>query len=85
VALLMVLSGGSFHGCAAQVGVDRHTVRRWWQWLRDRGDEFGLFLRARFYELGRAVDTVGFWQLCWQVMPLSGAMAWLDRMGVIVP
>lgn len=85
VVLWMLLSGDSVHRCAAQAGVDRHTVRRWWRWLRDRGDEFGLFLRARFSELGRAVDTVGFWQLCWQVIPLSGAMAWLDKQGVIVP
>lgn len=85
VVLLMLLSGCSLHGCSAQSGLDRHTLRRWWAWLGERSDEFGLFLRARFPELGRAVDVGGFWQRCWQAMPLSGAMAWLDGVGVVVP
>jgi transposase-like protein len=83
--LLWLLGGGSLHQAAAQGGVDRHTVRRWWGWLRDRSETFSFWLRSRFPELGRAVDGGEFWQLCWQIMPLSGAMAWLDREGVVVP
>jgi len=85
VVLLLLLGGGSLHGCAAQTGLDRRTVRRWWGWLQARHAEFGLFLRARFPELGRTVDFRGFWQGCWQAMTLSQAMAWLDHEGVVVP
>jgi hypothetical protein len=85
MVLLMLLSGGSLRRCSAQSGLDRQTVRRWWAWLRERSDEFGLFLRARFPGLGRAVDFCGFWRGCVDAMPLSGAMAWLDREGVVVP
>jgi hypothetical protein len=44
-----------------------------------------MLLKARFPELGRAVDFCGFWQGCWQMMSLSQAMAWLDRERVAVP
>jgi hypothetical protein len=85
VVLLGVLAGGSLHQAAVQGGVDRHTVRRWWAWLQDRSATFGFGLRARFAELGRAVEVSGFWRGCWAVMPLSRAMAWLDQDGVAVP
>ena len=83
--LLLVLGGGSLHQAALRFGLDRRTVRRWWAWLCDCTDAFGLGLRARFPELGRAVDFREFWRGCWQAMPLSRAMAWLDREGVAVP
>jgi len=83
--LLWLLRGGSVHQAAAQGGVDRHTVRRWWGWLKERGEIFGFGLRSRFPELGRAVDFAGFWQGCLASMPLSRAMARLDLAGVIVP
>jgi hypothetical protein len=54
-------------------------------WLRDRNETFSFWLRARFPELGRAVDVAGFWQGCLASMPLSRAMAWLGREGVVVP
>jgi hypothetical protein len=85
VVLLWLLSGGSLHQAAVQGGVDRHTVRRWWCWLKARGEAFGLFLRARFPDLGRAMDFAGFWRGCLATMPLSRAMAWLDRDAVAVP
>jgi len=85
VVLLWLLGGGSVHQAAIQGGVDRHTVRRWWGWLRDRSEVFGFWLRSRFPELGRAVDFAGFWQGCLALMSLSRAMAWLDREGVVVP
>jgi hypothetical protein len=85
VVLLLLLGGGSLHWCAAHTGLDRRTVRRWWGWLGDRSEAFGLFLRARFPELGRAMDCCGFWQGCLKTMTLSQAMAWLDREGVAVP
>jgi transposase-like protein len=85
VVLLCLLGGGSLHQAAAQGGVDRHTVRRWWRWLHDRSATFGFWLRSRFPERGRAVDIAGFWTGCLASMPLSQAMAWLDRDGVTVP
>ena len=85
VVLLWLLAGGSVHQAAVQGGVDRHTVRRWRERLRARDEVFGFRLRARFPELGRAVEFSGFWQGCWAAMPLSEAMAWLDLEGVLVP
>lgn len=70
--LLILLNGLSLRQCSAQFGLDRHTVRRWWMWLCERRDEFGLILRSCFPDLGPA-------------MPLSGVMAWLDSVGVVVP
>ena len=85
VVLLWLLAGGSVHQAAAQGGVDRHTVRRWWGWLKERGETFAFRLRSRFPELGRAVDFAGFWRGCLAAMPLSEVMAWLDLDGVAVP
>jgi transposase-like protein len=85
VVLLCLWAGGSVHQAAVQGGVDRHTVRRWRDWLRARGEVCGFRLRSRFPELGRAVEFSGFWRGCWAAMPLSEAMAWLDLDGVTVP
>lgn len=85
VVLLWLLGGGSLHQAANQGGVDRHTVRRWWVWLRDRSETFGFWLRSRFPELGRAVDFAGFWRGCLSLMSLSRAMVWLDQAEVVVP
>ena len=85
VVLLWLLAGGSVHQAAVQGGVDRHTVRRWWGWLKERAEAFGFWLRSRLPELGRAVDFAGFWQGCLAASPLSRAMAWLDLEGVAVP
>jgi len=85
VVLLCLLGGGSLHQAAAQGGVDRHTVRRWWGGLRERSETFSFWLRSRFPELGRAVDFAGFWRACLASMPLSRAMAWLDLAEMAVP
>ena len=83
--LLWLLAGGSVHQAADRGGVDRHTVRRWWGWLKERSEMFGFWLRSRFPDLGRSADFAGFWQACLASMPLSQAMAWLDLEGVAVP
>jgi transposase-like protein len=85
LALLLLLAGSSLHRCAAWLGIDRRTARRWWQWLAGRGDEFAFRLRARFPELGRMADFRSFWAACLGRLSLAGAMAWLDRDGVVVP
>jgi hypothetical protein len=83
--ILALLSDYALRGCALQCGLDRHTIRRWWNELNEHHHAFTLSLRMRFPELGRSVDFTAFWQNCLQMMPLSEAMAWLDREGVIVP
>jgi hypothetical protein len=83
--LLLLLAGQSFHSASRQAGMDRHTLRRWWRWLAMRGEAFGFHLRSRFPELGRSPDGPAFWRSCPDCMPLSDAMAWLDRQGVSVP
>jgi transposase-like protein len=85
VVLLWLLAGGSVHQAADQGGVDRHTVRRWWGWLKERSETFAFRLRSRFPDLGRAVDFAGFWHGCLESMSLSRAMAWRDLEGVLVP
>ena len=60
VVLLLVLGGCSVHRCAVCASRDRHTVRRWRDWLRDRGERFAFFLRSRFPELGRVADHESF-------------------------
>lgn len=84
-ALLMLLAGYSLHGVSLIAQPCRHTLRRWWQWLAARSGDFGFHLRSRFPELGRASDGHLFWRACLARMPLSDAMAWLDRNGVCVP
>jgi hypothetical protein len=83
--LLLLLAGHSLCSVSRQLGMDRHTPRRWWQWLSVRSEAFGFYLRSRFPELGRAPDWTAFWRTCLARMPLSEAMAWLDQNGVIVP
>jgi hypothetical protein len=85
VVLLWLLAGGSLPQAAVQGGVDRHTVRRWWVWLKERSETFRFWLPSRFPELGRAVDVAGFWHGCREAMPLSRAMVWLDLEGLAVP
>jgi hypothetical protein len=85
LVLQLLLVGCPGYRCAGWVGLDRRTIGRWWGWLSERSEGFALFLKARFPELGRAVDWCEFWQGCWQTMSLSQAMAWLDREGVVVP
>ena len=84
VVLLLVLGGCSVHRCAVCASRDRHTVRRWRDWLRDRGERFAFFLRSRFPELGRVADHASFWRNVIDKLSLQQAIAWLDR-DLIVP
>ena len=40
--LLMLLAGCSVHRCAVCTGRERHTVRRWRDWLCERSESFAL-------------------------------------------
>ena len=84
VVLLLVLGGCSVHRYAVCASRDRHTVRRWRDWLRDRGERFAFFLRSRFPELGRVADHESFWRNVIDKLSLQQAIAWLDR-DLIVP
>jgi|ERR1019366_770564 transposase-like protein len=77
--LQQLLSGSSQHHVSERSGLDRHTVRRWWRWLKSRTTTFSFFLRSRFPHWGRTGDFESFWETCLNQMPLSEAMAWLDQ------
>jgi transposase-like protein len=82
--LLLLLSGHSLRHCSRSLQLDRHTVRRWRDWLHCRTDTFAFFLRSRFPELGRSGEGRAFWRTVLDSLSLANAMAWLDR-ELIVP
>ena len=84
LVLLCLLGAGSLHQASRLCGVDRHTARRWWNWLEARNATFAFFLRSRFPQWGRTRDRESFWRTCLSGMPLHEVMAWLDR-ELIVP
>jgi hypothetical protein len=84
LVLLCLLGAGSLHQASRLCNVDRHTARRWWNWLEARNESFAVFLRSRFPEWGRTRDRESFWRTCLGDMPLHEVMAWLDR-ELIVP
>ena len=79
------MMGVSFRAVARSLRPSRHTLSRWWRWLKEAFGVHSLHLRSRFPELGRAVDWKAFWSLCFEHMSLDEAMGWLDRMAVDVP
>ena len=74
----------SLHQYARCSGRDRRTVRRWRDWLRERGEQFAFFLRSRWPELGRVADFDAFWRNVIDERSLQQAMTWLDR-DLVVP
>ena len=83
--LQSLLTVYSLRGCGIVHGLCRSTVRRWWNWLASRTPTFEFFLRSRYPELGRTIDSPSFWRACLGSMPLSEIMACLDNDGVTVP
>ncbi len=77
--LVLLLAGMSLHGCARTNGRDRHTVRRWRDWLQARSEQFAFCLRSRWPELGRAGDFASFWRHVIAELSLQQACVWLDR------
>ena len=82
--LLGLLDGASVGSTSRSAGVDRRTVGRWWNWLRERDGQFAFFLRSRFPEWGRRSGFATFWRGAFQTLPLGAVMAWLDR-DLVVP
>ena len=60
------------------------TVRRWRDWLGERGEQFAFFLRSRLPELGRVADFESFWRNVIDEVSLQQAMVLLDR-DLVVP
>jgi hypothetical protein len=77
--LLLLLGGASLRHCERCSGRDRHTVRRWRDWLQERSERFAFFLRSRFPELGRWADFESFWRHVIEDVSLQQAFVWLDR------
>lgn len=82
--LRLLLSGDAVHRSSRCTGRDRHTVRRWRDWLNQRSQTFAFHLRSRFPALGRHPDQATFWCQVLDSLSLATAMAWLDR-EIIVP
>jgi len=83
--LLLVLTGVSLHQCWRRCGGPaRSTLRRWRDWLFNRGDEFAFHLRSREPEFGRVSEPSAFWHNVISSLSLAQAMALLDR-HLIVP
>jgi len=78
LVLLMLLAGNSVRQCSDCSSRARSTVRRWRDWLGERGDTFAFWLRSRFAELGRHPDQESLWRDVMQNMTLMQAMAWCD-------
>lgn len=82
--LILLLMGESVHGCARTSGLDRRTVRRWRDWLRERDAQFSFALRSRWPELGRVADFDAFWRHVIDERSLQQVMSGLDR-ELVVP
>lgn len=78
-ALYRLMCGQSVHRCSRETQLQRHTVRRWRDGLTQRGEQFAFLLRSRFASCAHGADFSGFWKNLLAAMPLSDAMAWLDR------
>ena len=82
--LVLLLGGGSVRHCAHCTGRARSTVRRWRDWLHERGERFAFFLRSRLPELGRWAEFESFWRNVIDGLSLQHCMVLLDP-DLIVP
>ena len=78
LVLLMLLTGSSTRQCSACTPAARSTVRRWRQWLEQRGQELSFWLCSRFPDLGRHPDQPSLWCDVMRHMTLMQAMACCD-------
>lgn len=82
--LLLLLGGCSLRQCSQCTGRARSTVRRWWTWLHERGEQFAFWLRSRLPELGRVADFASFWRNVIEGLSLQQSMVLLDG-DLVVP
>ena len=89
VVLAWVLSGGSLRAAAGVFaplrGPARSTIRRWRNWLGERGADFAFLLKGRFAALAALGEGGVFWRACLNDWSLMEAMATLDGLGEVVP
>ena len=81
LVLMLLLAGASLRAAAKCVAVDRHTARRWRDWLgASRATRFVFHLRSQWPALGRTADGPPFWREVLARPGLPQAMAYLDRL-----
>jgi hypothetical protein len=83
--LVLLLSGHSIRAVSRRQRASRHSVSRWWRFLKARHLEYTFHLRRRFPLLGHYASLHVFWMACFDQMTLAEAMGWLDRDGLIIP
>ena len=80
LVLRLLLAGVSLRAAAKCVAVDRHTARRWRDWLdAPQATRFMFHLRSQWPALGRTADGPPFWREVLARPGLAQAMACLDR------
>lgn len=79
------LSGLSLNKVAQRLAPSRHTMRRWWQRLKQRFTLDASLLRSHCPALGRSTTFAEFWRACLAQMRLSEAMLVLHRSGAAIP
>ena len=83
--VLLLLSGLSLNQVAQRLAPSRHTLRRWWQRLKQRFTLDASLLRSHCPALGRTTGFGSFWRACLARMRLSEAMRVLHRSGTTIP
>ena len=83
--LALLLAGVPIGSINPSLGPARQTMKRWWNWLQEKGQSMAFHLRSLFPELGRYQEGADFWQACFDRLGLAEAMAALDGLGEVVP
>jgi len=82
---VLLLAGHSIREVSRQQRASRHTVSRWWRFLKARHMEYAFHLCSRFSRLGCHSSPESFWLTCFGQMTLAEAMGWLDQDDVVIP
>jgi transposase-like protein len=83
--LLLLLNGLSLNKATQRLAPSRHTIRRWWQRLKQRFTLDASLLRSDFPVLGRTPTFDEFWRACLARMRFSQAMLVVHRSGAAIP
>ena len=85
LVLVLLLAGTSLRAAPKCVAVDRHTARRWRDWLdAPHATRLVFHLRSHCTALGRTADGPPFWREVLARPGLAQAMAYLDRVMAVV-
>jgi len=89
--LLLLLTGTSILDASTQIKIDRHTARRWRDWLlkdEARSARYSHHLLTHLPDLGRhgsATDRSDFWHHCLKTIGLADSMYCIGQAGESVP